>query len=125
MIVLYLYIYAFQNSATYPDASTYICFSSSVPTMSPYLMNQSSFSGFHLPAADLTFLRSSVSYPSIRRATIVSAKSFSGGGSQSVRSIISYTVFRRCRVTASYLKQHIEGRHHIFLKAFWHRVVLA
>lgn len=38
------------------NASTYICFSSSVPARSPYLQYHSCFSGFRLPPTALTFL---------------------------------------------------------------------
>jgi len=105
MTMMYIYVDACCDFVTYPDASTYICFSSSVPTISPYFTYQRRVSGSHFPPTALTFLRNSVSYPAIRTATIVSAESFCGGGSQSVRSITSSTVLRRCRDAASYLNR--------------------
>ena len=107
----------FCTFSHFSDASTYICFSNSVPAISPYLLYQSRFSGFRLPPPALTFLRNSVSYPSMRRATTVSAVSFSGGGSQSVRSITSSIVFRRCRVVGSYLKRtHTRSAPYFFVR---------
>ena len=85
--------------------STYICFSKGVPLMLPYRTYQSFLSGFHLPPASFMSMRRSVSYPSILTATSVSAANFSGGGSQSARSITNSTVLSRCFETASYLNR--------------------